>query len=379
MATISASSSFPYVAPGASAPLPPTGAFLEAVKSSSRAAITSDPDILLADDDATIDAFINAIEPSKWESLVSSADPLRVPLRFDDVLAEMNYIALRGYLNIGSGYRKELKSATGRGAAETITFGMLSLFISQTAPTAEWMAGLTRSDVSELFGLQYQQEKAHPTITGIYLMERTELAGLLDLLYDLLTDCGRTLMQKNHRSLAHFILDVSKAPAGERPKANRLVEALVTTFRGLRDAALWRDKPIFVFKKAQLIAADCWRAFRNKAPANFAFDDVDQLSVFADNVLPACLISLGLIKVSGDIATLIEEQTDLGLPPAVSSQIDSRLRAAAIAICDHIVDRARERGKEMTAADLDYYLWSLGKEAAYRGLKRPVNKQTLYY
>jgi len=108
--------------------------------------------------------------------------------------------------------------------------------------------------------------------------------------------------------------------------------------------------------------------------------------VFADNVLPACLVAAGLIKVSPAIKESIDRLVDMGQPPDVLSQIDSRLRAVAVTVCDQIVARAKEVKEvgegpigKMNACELDSYLWSLGKEEGYRGLTRSVNKQTPYY
>lgn len=381
-------SPFPYTAPGPSPSLPATGNFLKAVRSSCQEITeASSPDIITLGDDeeAAIDAFLQAIDPAQYEKLVSNgSDPLRVPLRFENLLAEINYVALLGYLQIGSGYRTELKAATGRGASESITFGMLSIFISGTQPNAEWLRQLGRREVAELLGLEYEQEVPHETLPGVYLMRKTEVAGLVDLVHFLLVDLGETLTSLGYRTFGHFVLDAAKAPTGERPSAAKLVEALVTNFKGLQDMCMWKNRPIYLFKKAQLIASDCYKAFRTKAPNSFDFKDIDQLTIFADNVVPTCLIVLGLMKVSPEIQDLIAKKADLGLPPEVLSQIDSRLRAAAVTVCSRIVSRAKETGvaeavKGMTDADLDYYLWSLGKEPQYRGLTRPVNSQTYFY
>lgn len=374
---------FPYQAPGlVPGSLPSSGDFLAAVRETCLAATTgSAPDITLADD-AAIDAFIQQINDEVFIKL-SDNEPLRVPLRFESLIQELNYVAMLAYLQIGSGYRVLLKESTGRGAAETIMFGMLSAFIGGQKVDAEALKNLSKREIAGLFGIEYETEVAHPSMPGVYILEKTALAGLVDLLHFLLKDLGESLEKLGHKTLASFILEVTKAPAGTRPKAARLVEALATNFKGFRDATSWNGKPIYLFKKAQLVAGDCYKAFKSKAPQNFDFDDVDQLTVFADNVLPCVLIQAGLIKVSQDIQKRVDDLEDLGLPPNALSQIDSRLRAAAVTVCDRIVARVKQVGSEVTkktnAVELDHYLWNLGKEPEHRKLTRMVNRQTYFY
>jgi hypothetical protein len=112
---------FPYTAPGPRPSLPETGNFVEAVRKSCREATeASAPDIVLGDQDS-IDSFVRGLDVERWEKLTARAPAM---------LQELNYVSLLGYLQIGSGYRTELKKLTGRGAAESITFGMISVFIS---------------------------------------------------------------------------------------------------------------------------------------------------------------------------------------------------------------------------------------------------------
>lgn len=97
------------------------------------------------------------------------------------------------------------------------------------------MKALAKRDVAELFGLPYEKETPHPEMKFLFLMERTEVAGLVDLLHFLLTDLGEMLSASGHRTFAHFILDVVKQAAGSPPKAAHLEDVLATELKGLQD------------------------------------------------------------------------------------------------------------------------------------------------
>ncbi|KAI9033257.1 hypothetical protein DFJ74DRAFT_168275 [Hyaloraphidium curvatum] len=372
---------FPYPLPGPKPPLPAPGSFLSAVRESCRAVLEiSAPDISISDD-AAIDNLIRGVDRGAWKSF-TDVDPLRVPLKFGSLKEELGFVALLASLQIGSGYRKELKRHTGRGAAETITFGCFALFLSGQQPTSKWMSSVSKREVADIWSLPYDVEVPHESLAGVYVSQRSDVAGLVDLLHFLIHDLGSGLAASGFPDLASFVLDAVKPSPGARPKAARLVEALVTAFPGFQDMASWKGQPVYLFKRAQLLAAECFKAFRKKAPESFDFDDIAELTIFADNVVPTVLIAEDLIKISQRVAEMIERGADMGLPPEVLDQIDTRLRAAAVTVCERIVERAGELGFDSTEAvpmQVDYYLWKLGKEAKYRPLNRPVNKQTCMY
>ncbi|KAJ2515921.1 hypothetical protein H4217_004895 [Coemansia sp. RSA 1939] len=62
----------------------------------------------------------------KFEKYTRKADgwSRNLPLVFDNISQEINLITVIDLLQIGSGFRRELYEETGRGASETIYFGL---------------------------------------------------------------------------------------------------------------------------------------------------------------------------------------------------------------------------------------------------------------
>jgi hypothetical protein len=67
-----------------------------------------------------------------------------------------------------------------------------------------------------------------------------------------------------------------------------LVESLSQTFPAFDDKADYEGVEVLLMKKAQLLAADLYRRF-HESDARFNFKDVENLTVFTDNVVPAVL------------------------------------------------------------------------------------------
>lgn len=106
-----------------------------------------------------------------------------------------------------------------------------------------------------------------------------------------MSDTGKILSNQGFKSLSEFLLKSALIPDpnhGNRPSAAKFVEKLVETFPAFADKADYAGKEIFILKKAQLLAGDLYRNFKNRDP-RFDFYDIDQLTVFSDNVLPAML------------------------------------------------------------------------------------------
>eukprot|EP00455_Lapot_gusevi_P010323 TRINITY_DN1465_c0_g2_i1.p1 TRINITY_DN1465_c0_g2~~TRINITY_DN1465_c0_g2_i1.p1 ORF type:complete len:122 (+),score=14.43 TRINITY_DN1465_c0_g2_i1:424-789(+) len=121
------------------------------------------------------------------------------------------------------------------------------------------------------------------------------------------------------------------------------------------------------------MVADLYRRFKNE-DSYFNFPDIDQLTVFADNVLPCVLSHLGILDVSQTLKDRIEQGETVEGNPEIE------LRAAAVVACEEIMQEiTRQNLPPVLGMQLDYYFWSLGKDATFRPLTRHANPHTYYY
>jgi hypothetical protein len=116
------------------------------------------------------------------------------------------------------------------------------------------------------------------------------------------------------------------------------------------------------YKRAQIVANDFTLAGLAK------FDDIDELTIFADNLVPHVLRMDGVLTYHPDLAQII----DSGQLLAPGEQ-EREIRACAVHACEQIAARM-----EIPARDLDVVLWNRGQASHYKA--RPRHRtRTVYY
>ncbi|KAJ2790128.1 hypothetical protein H4R20_007065 [Coemansia guatemalensis] len=323
--------------------------------------------------------YADSFDKVKFDSYVDSVNGWthKLPLVFDNMAQELNLISLLDLLQFGSGFRRELHEATGRGAADTIRFGCISLHISQTPLDAKGLQALTLGDISQHFGIPLLGEE-RPVVSGttaVMMSEPSALRPLADIILGCLQDTGRRLQRGGFASLSDFVIRI----CAEKPTAAHLVEKLVNAFPSLRDAASIDGQQVYLFKKAQLLAYDVCQRF-GSTDARFAFPDIGDMSLFADNVVPAMAQHHGLLVPCEAIAVKIRDARELTLTETTA------MRAASIVAGQLIVDHANNpevapiHGKaSINQATLGAFWWREGKEPELRILQRLICKNTVYF
>jgi hypothetical protein len=124
--------------------------------------------------------------------------------------------------------------------------------------------------------------------------------------------------------------------------------------------ALFDDRGFY--KRAQIVPADL--ALAGVA----AFDDLDRLTIFADNVVPHVLRCDGVLVYDERLAAHIDAGRLLRPGPQ-----ERELRACAVHACALIAERLG-----VPEHTLDNWLWNRGQEPAYKALPRH-RCRTVYY
>ncbi|PIA18227.1 hypothetical protein COEREDRAFT_39873 [Coemansia reversa NRRL 1564] len=323
--------------------------------------------------------YADSFDGTKFESHVKYINNWthKLPLVFDNLAQELNLISLLGLLQVGSGFRRELHEMTGRGAADTMRFGCISLHISQTQLDAKGLQALTLGEISQNFGIPLLGEE-RPVISGttaVMMSEPSVLRPLADIILGCLQDTGRRLERGGFASLSDFVIRI----CAEKPTAAHLVEKLVNAFPSLRDAADVDGQQVYLFRKAQLLAYDICQRF-GSTDARFAFPDIGDMSLFADSVAPVMAQHHGMLVPCEAIALKIRDGRELTLAETTA------MRAASIVAAQQIVSHvnspvlSRMRGKfSVNQVTLGSFWWREGKESELRDLKRLICKKTVYF
>ncbi|MQM10217.1 hypothetical protein Taro_043109 [Colocasia esculenta] len=121
------------------------------------------------------------------------------------------------------------------------------------------------------------------------------------------------------------------------------------------DHAVYKGHQIFLYKRAQIFAADLWGAFKGQGYGDFR--DICIITIFADYIVPAVLRQLGVLKYSVDLSNAIDAKKEI----TSGSEEEIELRACSV----HAVEKMRELlelkfGKQVLSIDIDLWLWSFG-------------------
>eukprot|EP00002_Diphylleia_rotans_P015719 TRINITY_DN3047_c0_g1_i1.p1 TRINITY_DN3047_c0_g1~~TRINITY_DN3047_c0_g1_i1.p1 ORF type:complete len:341 (-),score=92.19 TRINITY_DN3047_c0_g1_i1:33-1055(-) len=316
-------------------------------------------------DEEAVDRFVQQLDYERFQSV---SRPVGLPLRFDNTAQEINFHTLINMLNFGSGFRKELHQACDRGAYETMLFGVMSMHISQFELSASNLKTISRASIIDFFRIPYTHEVEKSP--GIYLSQPTALAPLVDMILHVLNECGELLEKYRYRDFSQFVIESCKEKS-----AVLLTERLVKAFPTFDDRFTWKGQEIFIYKKAQLVAAELYRHLKDKDPL-MNFVDMNKLTVFSDNVVPAILRHYGILSVEETLLKKIEDGVDLPC-----GDEDLQLRACAIVACEQITKKLQLRfpDRSIDESDVDYFLWLVAKEPDLRKVQRHATKDTHYY
>lgn len=181
-------------------------------------------------------------------------------------------------------------------------------------------------------------------------------------------EVGQVLHHRYEGQFANLI-------AGCQGSAVRLADRISQEFVSFCDEATYQGHRIRLLKRAQITVVDVWGALRDQAARSLvAFQDLDQLTAFADYKIPQVLRTLGILRYSEPLAQLVDNRREI---PAGSSQ-EVEIRAAMIWAVEWIRQALAEGGWNVAAHELDWVLWNIGQEKLPD--ERPYHRtRTVFY
>ncbi len=252
-------------------------------------------------------------------------------------------------VNFGSGWFPLLRKRPGLSGYLSLARALAEHFEYHGAFQAGDLLAMREVDCARIFG----QERAPP-----------EIRQLMDLFRRAWNDLGALLLD---RFGGRFEGPIAAA-AGS---AARLVEIL-TEMPFYRDVARYGDLEVPLYKRAQITAADLALAFRGAGPGRF--EDLDELTVFADNLVPHVLRCEGALDYSRPLAERIEAEELL--EPGGPEEIE--IRAVGLHAVERLAARLRELGRPVSPRELDTRLWSRGQLPVFKA--RPRHRcRCVYY
>lgn len=180
-----------------------------------------------------------------------------------------------------------------------------------------------------------------------------------------LREAGRNLLIHWRGDIVHLLEEA-------RNSAVCAVHLVVSSFPSFRDEAVYGERTVFFWKRAQLFVADVHAAFGGAGWGRF--EDLDRLTAFADYKLPQVLRALGILSYHPRLA----ERIDALEPIPAESEEEVEIRAATVYAVEALKEAFQEQGRTVTSTWVDHWLWHLGQLEPFR--KRPYHRcRTIYY
>jgi hypothetical protein len=266
--------------------------------------------------------------------------------RGDDTVA---FFLTLDAINFGSGYFPHLRKRPGMSGYFTVASSLNDYYREHGPFSAQQLEQLTAGDCAEMFGQDLEDEP---------------VCELMELFAGALNDLGRYLIARFEGSFVQLV-----EAAGS--SAERLVQLLVE-MPFFNDVGLYGGLNVPFYKRAQITAADLWLAFDGKRPGRF--DDLDRLTIFADNLVPHVLRVDGILAYESHLAARIDGQQLI--PPGSAEEVE--IRACALHAVELLVDALRRAGHGVTAMGLDNLLWNRGQRPYYKARPRHRTRTVFY-
>ena len=127
------------------------------------------------------------------------------------------------------------------------------------------------------------------------------------------------------------------------------------------------------YKRAQLLASDLALALDGQRLGRF--DDIERLTVFADNLVPHVLRVAGVLSYSDALASAI----DRGELLAAGSVEEVEIRACAVHAVELLRAASARVGRPLSSRHLDQILWHRGQRPEIRGAFPRHRTRTVFY
>jgi hypothetical protein len=268
---------------------------------------------------------------------VPDDDPGRLALHsVEDTVA---FVVALDAVNFGSGWFPVLRKRPGMSGYHTVA----SIVRERGAPTAAWLATVTPAHCASMF-------EQDPASEAMELMTRFATAW---------NQLGRLLLADYDGSAVALVEDAEHS-------ADRLLQ-LLRAAPYFEDRRKYRGIDVAFYKRAQIVSADLDLALGGKGPGRF--DDLDRLTLFADNLVPHVLRVDGVLVLDVALAARI----DAGELLVEGSEEEVELRACAVHAVELLAVDA-----DRTPAALDNVLWNRGQGARYKAIPRPRCRTVSY-
>ena len=263
--------------------------------------------------------------------------------------ATLAFVLTLDAVNFGSGWFPHLQKRPGHSGYFTIAASLSDHFDQAGTMDCARMAKIRGEDCARIFG-QPPGQVPVSELMDLFAQAWREMAELLD---------------------ARF----GGSFAGLVEAADHRAEALVEILASLplyRDVEHYGDVEVPFYKRAQITCADLAQAFSGSGLGRF--EDLDELTLFADNLVPHVLRREGVLVYQPGLLARINAEQEIPL----GSDEEVEIRAVAVHAVECLSQAMAERGRTLPPRSLDGLLWQRGQSAGMKSEPRHRTRCSYY-
>ena len=252
-------------------------------------------------------------------------------------------------INFGSGYFPHLKKRPGKSGYFTVASCLNDRFRKQGPLSPIELTRMTAEECTIIF----EQEP-----------DNRPIGELMQLFAKALNDLGWYLQQDFNASFTGLIETAGAS-------AERLMHLLIC-MPYFYDVESYGSLEVPFYKRAQLTAADLSLAFGGEGLGKF--EDLQNLTIFADNLVPHVLRVDKILLYTEDLISRIDTGN---LIPAGSAE-EIEIRACALHAVELLKGELQASGHPVTSMGLDFLLWNRGQQPPYKSIPRHRTRTVSY-
>ena len=168
---------------------------------------------------------------------------------------------------------------------------------------------------------------------------------------EILNNVGDTLVTKYDGDWINFVDD---GPKKLYDNGEGLVERLVRDFKRFDDHSIFENEKVYFLKLAQLAF---WGIHRELSKRYFYIEDMENMTAFADYIIPVALESFGIVKYSSGL----KEKIDSGILVDRDSIEEIEIRSTSIYVTaklTELINNYKNEEEKIIIPQLDFKLWT---------------------
>lgn len=242
------------------------------------------------------------------------------------------YFLLLDTLNFGSGFFEHLAPYRGEQGYYAVATALRDWILRDGVPSPDVLKTMRPEQVSEILG--QTADPALAQLTTWFAEALRELGQFTDAVLG--GRCFNILSVSDHTA-SGMVAQLCRMPM-------------------FRDTALLDGCEVSFLKRAQICVQDIAIAASEDGLAALRIQELDRLTVFADNMLPFILEVEGVLVYADDLSKRIQAGEDL----CMGSRAETELRANSIVACELLRQELERKGVAVTAREIDFALWNQG-------------------